>query len=80
MIFNYDFFTIKNNPKSSKEKEEVYNLYTKTGSNDTFINIPWLNIVSMDAWYNQSAKIDFEYFWTGATYNTLRYINVDKAF
>ena len=44
-ISNIDFFTIKNNPKSSKEKEEVYNLYTKIGSNDTFINIPIVPIL-----------------------------------
>jgi hypothetical protein len=42
---NIDFFTIKNNPKSSKEKEEVYDLYTKTGSIDTFINIPIVPIL-----------------------------------
>jgi hypothetical protein len=42
---NIDFFTIKNNPKSSKEKEEVYDLFTKTGSIDTFINIPIVPIL-----------------------------------
>jgi hypothetical protein len=44
-ISNIDFFTLKNNPKSSKEKEEVYDLYTKTGSIDTFINIPIVPIL-----------------------------------
>lgn len=39
------FATIKNNPTSSKEKEELYDFYTKTGSSNTFINIPIVPIL-----------------------------------
>ena len=41
----YYFATIKNNPTSSKEKEELYDFYTKTGSANTFINIPIVPIL-----------------------------------
>ena len=42
---DYYFATIKNNPTSSNEKEELYDFYTKTCSSNTFINIPIVPIL-----------------------------------
>ena len=42
---DYYFTTIKNNPTSSNEKEELYDFYTKTCSSNTFINIPIVPIL-----------------------------------
>ena len=41
----FSFATIKNNPTSSNEKEELYDFYTKTCSTNTFINIPIVPIL-----------------------------------
>jgi hypothetical protein len=40
-----NFATVKNNPTSLKEKEDVYDYYTKTCSSETFINIPIVPIL-----------------------------------
>jgi hypothetical protein len=42
---NFSFATIKNNPTSSNEKEELYDFYSKTCSSNTFINIPIVPIL-----------------------------------
>ena len=39
------FNTLKNNPTSLKEKEDIYDFYTKTCSSETFINIPIVPIL-----------------------------------